>query len=142
MEEDGLRHLFDQAKFEESKGDRGQALEMYSNFIDLTCRDDQINLSKSMKQRLALAYNNRGFLRYLRVDFDEAIEDYTASVSLDPDLSVAYYNRGTIHYRLGRFDDAIADMKAALMLNPEFTDARTGLERSMADKQEKLERTW
>lgn len=134
--------LFDQAKLEEGKGNRDKALELYSNFIRLNCKADKTNLSQSAKQRLALAYNNSGFLRYLRVDFAKAIEDYTASVGLNPDLSVAYYNRGTVHYRLGRFDSAIADMKAALKLNPEFTDAKTGLERSIADKQEKIDRAW
>ncbi|XP_021371502.1 tetratricopeptide repeat protein 32-like [Mizuhopecten yessoensis] len=134
--------LFEQAKTEESKGNRDKALEQYTQFINLTCRNDRSNYSKYMKEKLALAYNNRGFLRYLRVDFDEAIEDYTRSVSLDPDLAVTYYNRGTIHYRLSRFDNAIADMEAALRLNPDFTEARTGLERSAADKQEKLNRGW
>ena len=40
-------------------------------------------------------------LRYLWVDFDEAISDYTEAIELDPTFAIAYYNRGQIHYRLG-----------------------------------------
>ena len=47
------------------------------------------------------AYNNRGYLRYLAVDFDKASDDYTSCLKLDPKFTVAYYNRGMIHYRLG-----------------------------------------
>ncbi len=50
---------------------------------------------------LALAYNNRGHLQYLQVDFDDAVADYSQSIRLYPTLAVAHYNRGLIHYRLG-----------------------------------------
>jgi len=35
------------------------------------------------------------------VDFDQASEDYTKCLKIDPNFTVAYYNRGMIHYRLG-----------------------------------------
>ena len=50
---------------------------------------------------LADAFNSRGHIKYLRVEFDEAIEDYTEAIKIDPNFSVPYYNRGQIHYRLG-----------------------------------------
>ena len=50
---------------------------------------------------LAEAYNTRGQIRYLWVDFDEAVQDYTRAVQLDPGLAEAFYNRGQVHYRLG-----------------------------------------
>lgn len=50
---------------------------------------------------MALALNNRGQLKYLGVDFDGAVEDYTKALSLDKELSSSYYNRGTIFYRMG-----------------------------------------
>ncbi|XP_060068148.1 tetratricopeptide repeat protein 32-like [Ylistrum balloti] len=139
---EGDLRLFELAKSEESQGNHDKALELYSSFIDFTSRDNQSDNNDSLKQTLALAYNNRGYLRYLRVDFDEAVEDFTKGINLDPGLAVAYYNRGTIHYRLGRFDTAIADMKASLMKNPDFTEAKTGLEHCLADRQEKLDRPW
>lgn len=51
---------------------------------------------------LATAYNNRGQIKYLRVDFHEAVEDYTSAIEQDSRFEIPYYNRGLIHYRLGR----------------------------------------
>lgn len=52
-------------------------------------------------EELKDAYNSRGHIRYLWVDFDEAVTDYSAALELDSNFAVAYYNRGQIHYRLG-----------------------------------------
>lgn len=52
---------------------------------------------------IAEVYNSRGHIRYLWVDFDEAIEDYTKAIQYDSSLAVAYYNRGQIHYRMGEY---------------------------------------
>lgn len=49
---------------------------------------------------LAQLYNDRGLCRYLQVSFDDAVEDYTQALKLDPSLAVARYNRATIYYRL------------------------------------------
>ncbi|XP_049854365.1 uncharacterized protein LOC126335302 isoform X1 [Schistocerca gregaria] len=76
----------------------------------------------------ALAYNNRGHIRYLQVNFDGAIEDYDKAIAIDPDLAVAYYNRGTVFYRLGNFEDALTDMEHAVRLeakNGEFAEGLT-----------------
>lgn len=51
---------------------------------------------------LATAYNNRGQIKYLRVDFQEAVEDFTSAIQADSRFEVAFYNRGLIHYRLGK----------------------------------------
>ncbi len=50
-----------------------------------------------------LNFNNYECFRYLWVDFDEAITDYTAALKLNPDFAVAHYNRGQVHYRLGKY---------------------------------------
>ena len=60
-----------------------------------------------LKEQLVDAYNARGYIRYLWVDFDEAIEDYTEAIRRNPDFTVAYYNRGQIHYRLGAANRAV-----------------------------------
>ncbi|XP_049800770.1 uncharacterized protein LOC126235886 isoform X2 [Schistocerca nitens] len=62
---------------------------------------DLIDAENLRGKDAALAYNNRGHLRYLQVNFDGAIEDYDKAIANDPDLAVAYYNRGTVFYRLG-----------------------------------------
>lgn len=51
---------------------------------------------------LATAYNNRGQIKYFRVDFTEAVEDYTSAIQTDSPSETPFYNRGLIHYRLGK----------------------------------------
>ena len=51
---------------------------------------------------LAVALNNRGQIKYLRVDFKEAMEDYTLAIEANNEFEVPYYNRGLIRYRLGK----------------------------------------
>lgn len=51
---------------------------------------------------LATAYNNRGQIKYLRVDFHEAVEDCTSAIQADSQFEIPFYNRGLIHYRLGK----------------------------------------
>lgn len=61
-----------------------------------------VALSPSRTGRdVATALNNRGQIKYLRVDFDAAMEDYTAAIQSQPAFEVPYYNRGLVLYRLG-----------------------------------------
>lgn len=57
---------------------------------------------------LAGAYNNRGQIKYLRVDFDEAVDDFTSSIQTDSQFEIPLYNRGLIRYRLGKGRDTTA----------------------------------
>lgn len=50
---------------------------------------------------LATAHNNRGQIKYFRVDFREAMEDYTSAIEANCQFEVSFYNRGLIRYRLG-----------------------------------------
>ncbi|CAH1248365.1 TTC32 [Branchiostoma lanceolatum] len=93
--------------------------------------------SRERIPNLVTAYNNRGQIKYMRVDFDEAVEDYTAAIGVAPDVAVPYYNRGQIHYRLGRFDAAIADFTKALELQPDFPDAHINRQHALSDKQKR-----
>uniref|UniRef100_A0A3B3HR99 Tetratricopeptide repeat domain 32 n=1 Tax=Oryzias latipes TaxID=8090 RepID=A0A3B3HR99_ORYLA len=90
--------------------------------------------------KLAAAYNNRGQIKYFRVDFYEAIEDYTSAIQADSQFEVPFYNRGLIHYRLGFFDDAKSDFQTALNLNPHFEDAKVSLQQTLLDQQQKINR--
>ena len=74
------------------------AEEKYTEFMRL-CR---VNWNPSLTRELASAFNNRGQLKYLQVDFKAAIADYTEAIDVDGDFPIPYYNRGQIHYRLGK----------------------------------------
>ena len=73
-----------------------KAFELYTRIIEEHFREQKC------VEVLVEAYNNRGQIKYRRVDFDGAIEDYTNALKLDNNFAVAYYNRGQIHYRLGK----------------------------------------
>ena len=74
-----------------------EAFELYTKLIEAQLHE------RRCTKALVEAYNNRGQIKYRRVDFDGAIEDYTNALKLDHNFAVAYYNRGQIHYRLGKF---------------------------------------
>ncbi|XP_068136368.1 tetratricopeptide repeat protein 32 [Hyperolius riggenbachi] len=111
------------------------AEELYGKIID-SCAQQ----SKCSPQDLATAYNNRGQVKYYRVDFYEAMDDYTEAIRVNPDFEIPYYNRGLVLYRLGYFDEAIKDFQRVLELNAQFEQARISLQQSFLDKEEKRRR--
>ncbi|XP_074438018.1 tetratricopeptide repeat protein 32 isoform X3 [Larus michahellis] len=80
------------------------AEELYSRFID---RGPAAGTGRD----LATALNNRGQIKYFRVEFAAAMEDYTAAIQCQPGFEVPYYNRGLVLYRLGCFDEAMKDFR-------------------------------
>lgn len=132
-----------QARFE--KGDYEEAEALYSAYIRQcagAAPGEAAPGSKCHPKDLATAYNNRGQIKYFRVDFDDAMDDYTAAIKVQPDFEVPYYNRGLILYRLGYFDNALEDFKKVLDLNPEFQDATLSLKQTILDKEEKQRRNY
>lgn len=89
--------LYKQAKNLLEKKELKSSFECFTAFIDT----QKPLPTPEWPEELTHAYNSRGHIRYLWVDFDEAIADYSEALKLDPNFAVAYYNRGQIHYRLG-----------------------------------------
>ncbi|XP_064220327.1 tetratricopeptide repeat protein 32 isoform X1 [Aotus nancymaae] len=130
-----------QARF--NKGEYVEAEALYSAYIrQCACvsSSGESPGSKCSPEDLATAYNNRGQIKYFRVDFYEAMDDYTSAIEVQPNFEVPYYNRGLILYRLGYFDDALEDFKKVLDLNPGFQDATLSLKQTILDKEEKQRR--
>ncbi|CAK6979203.1 tetratricopeptide repeat protein 32 [Scomber scombrus] len=136
MEEDNTETL-KHANAEFKKQNFKQAEELYTKFISSCVQSRVCDATK-----LSTAYNNRGQIRYLRVDFDEAVEDYTRAVQADSQFEIPFYNRGLIHYRLGFFEDAKSDFQQALKLNPDFEDAKMSLQQTLLDQQHKINRRY
>ncbi|XP_049613236.1 tetratricopeptide repeat protein 32 [Syngnathus scovelli] len=132
---DECLQIFQNANVEFKKQNFKMAEELYNKFIS-SCQHSR----ECEASRLATAYNNRGQIKYLRVDFEEAVEDYTSAIKADDKFEVAFYNRGLIHYRLGFFENAIKDFQQALKLNEAFEDAKVGLRRTLLDQQDKTNR--
>ncbi|XP_002758054.1 tetratricopeptide repeat protein 32 isoform X1 [Callithrix jacchus] len=126
-----------------NKGDYAEAEALYSAYIRQCACVSSSRVSPGSKcspEDLATAYNNRGQIKYFRVDFYEAMDDYTSAIEVQPKFEVPYYNRGLILYRLGYFDDALEDFKKVLDLNPGFQDATLSLKQTILDKEEKQRR--
>ena len=51
--------------------------------------------------------------------FDEAVEEYSQAIELDPDYAPAYFYRGLVHIWLEEWKDALADMQSVVALDPE-----------------------
>jgi tetratricopeptide (TPR) repeat protein len=64
------------------------------------------------------AYNQRGFIRDEKGQFDAALADFDAAIRIDPTFPRAYNNRGLAWAHKNQFDKALADYDEALRLNP------------------------
>jgi len=63
-------------------------------------------------------FNDRGN-RYSRNGaYEQAIEDYSRAIGLDPGFAEAYFNRGVSKYELGLYGASIEDLTQAIDLNP------------------------
>lgn len=77
---------------------------------------------------LPFAYNSRGLARYLQVNFDSAVEDFSKAIGLNPSVANFYYNRGLIKFRLKDFDKARVDLEKTLQLEATHDSAKKCLE--------------
>ena len=69
------------------------------------------------------AYNNRGFARADKKEYDKAIADFSEAIRLDPKDATAYYNRGIAWAGKNEYDKAIADYSEAIRLDPKDASA-------------------
>jgi tetratricopeptide (TPR) repeat protein len=57
------------------------------------------------------------------LDYQQILEDYQTTLSINPAFFFGYFNRAFINIRLGEYDTAIADLNRAIELEPEFAEA-------------------
>jgi tetratricopeptide (TPR) repeat protein len=83
------------------------------------------------KPDCAPAYVNRGAAHLDLRQFDQAVEDFTRAIQLDPENAYfSYANRGEAYRCMGKFEESIADCTAAIQLDD--TDARIFYHRGLA----------
>ncbi|MGY6529840.1 MAG: tetratricopeptide repeat protein [Cyanobacterium sp.] len=105
--------------------------------------DSSVNLDDAQ-----IFYNRGNELRDSQ-DYEEAIEQYSRAIELNPNYVDAYYNRGLTYADLKDFDRAIADYTQAITIDPEYLNAYNNrgvlyanlgdYERAIADYQKVLE---
>ncbi|KAK5150994.1 TOM (translocase of outer membrane) complex component [Oleoguttula sp. CCFEE 6159] len=70
----------------------------------------------------AFAYNMRGTFKYLRGENNEALEDLTKSVELQPSLTQSFIKRASMHLELGNREAAAKDFESAMEQNKDDPD--------------------
>lgn len=70
-----------------------------------------IELGSNRRDFLSLAHNSRGGAYFLSGRYNEAVQDYTESLRLDPGASGTYRNRGLTYVKLGRAQEAEQDFR-------------------------------
>jgi tetratricopeptide (TPR) repeat protein len=73
-------------------------------------------------------------------NLDQAIEDYTAALRIEPNGYLALYNRGNVYYDKNNYKLAIEDYNAALKIEPDYQPALNNLDlayKEMAKQAEK-----
>jgi len=82
------------------------------------CYDESLKL-----EEYAGSYNNRG-IAYAKLNkYEQAIEDFSKAIELDPDFAEAYNNRGLSYAELNEHEQAIKDYDKAIELNPNYAVA-------------------
>lgn len=71
----------------------------------------------------SLAFYARGIIFQKQGDFDQAIADYSKSISINPQSAVAYNNRGIVYDLLGKYNLAVIDYNQAIAINPKHAKA-------------------
>jgi tetratricopeptide (TPR) repeat protein len=94
----------------EKRGDLKGALAEYSQAI-------------AIDPNYALAYNNRGLVRYDLGDKRAALADYNQAIRINRKYAEAYNNRGVVRYDLGDKQAALADYNQAIGINPNLAPA-------------------
>jgi len=94
------------------------------------------NSAISQNSNSAIAYNNRGNVKYTKSDFQGAIEDFNKAIAICPADDIAYNNRGYLKSTRGDFRGAIEDLNKAIAICPTgkaYTN-RGSAKLSMGDK--------
>ena len=94
----------------------------HASVADVETCDTAIRRSWSTVGQIANALVNRGTLRLVRGESDQAIADFTQAIRSDPALAPAYNDRGVALTALHRQGEAIGDFSLALALKIENAD--------------------
>jgi len=69
-------------------------------------------------------YLVRGLVLAARERWNDALDDFSTAIRLNPQSAVAYYNRGNVYIRINDRPRAISDLRAAVELDSNYEDAK------------------
>ena len=97
------QEAFDRALSEEKKGNKSQAIQYYTQAIQLD-------------PHCPRSYNNRGTLKRKLGDNTGENQDFNTAIKMNPRFGHPYYNRGILKTLLGNENEALADFDKAKQL--------------------------
>ncbi len=105
---------FEQAQEAMAQGNLNDAIGSYTRALESD------NLSLRNRTR---AHNARGNAHLLLDDFDQALEDFSRVIELNPKSPFSYQSRSLAYFNTGRYNEAITDFTRAIQLDPGYVYA-------------------
>jgi putative GTP pyrophosphokinase len=105
---DSIDDLLLNALYAHNKGQFPEAIGFYSRILEM---QPEAAIS-------SLIYKHRGMANFARSRYEDAIDDFTQSLKLDPASYKSAYYRGVVRAVLQHYTDAIDDFTQSLSINP------------------------
>jgi tetratricopeptide (TPR) repeat protein len=89
-----------------------------------------------LNPRNSVAFNKRGYIKFLKHDYESAIADYGKAILLDPMDYAAYYGRSQAYLALKRYTESLEDCETAISISPQDAsalDLRSRIKRETKD---------
>lgn len=127
----GLYHLH-RSDFDEALADTEKAMQfdprqrmLYAFALEGAGKHDEADAQANQALREetfpARAHRMRGEMLRYRGQFNEAIEEYSAAIALEPTYALGVIERGVTYFRLKQFKNALIDFDQATQLNPDWS---------------------
>ena len=71
-----------------------------------------------------VAYLNRGILYHLRGLYNNALDDFTRAIQLNPRVALLYRKRASLYYEMKQFDLASKDFMMVAQWEPDNKEAQ------------------
>ena len=123
------RAAFSAGDFEESITHNLQ----YLSFLEKETPQDLQTFDPS--KPVSMVHNLLGSAYYELGEYEKAIEQFKATLQINPDQSDVIYRLGTVYYMQGKFDETIQLWNEALRVDPSLPGVRKNLEKLLAEKQ-------
>ena len=112
------------------RGDYSAAIESFNSIVDLAIED-----GPERNLLLVHAYTCRGAAFAEQERYDDAIDDFSRAIHVNPEHSLGYYNRAMAWEAKGNAEQALDDYTRLLNIDPEFADAKSRRDQSLSRTQ-------
>ncbi|CAD5951673.1 Translocon at the outer membrane of chloroplasts 64 [Planktothrix agardhii] len=107
-------------------GNSNEAIENYQKALDIVPNDDlraKLDALNNAKNHLFEQYFNQGITLVNQENYQQAIEQFTRALTLNPNHADAYVWRGYVYHCLNKYQEVIDNCNQAIRLNPNHANA-------------------